>query len=498
MRTDKIILHPILFAVFPSLSYLGQIVFVMGGMSRFLLLFGTLLTGILFALAFWFAVNYFVKDIQKSAILTSVFLFFLLSYWHFLRFIFKALGLDQHRILFCILCVLYAIFTVLILRSGEYLKKLTHIFNVTGTVLVIIGFVRLFYTTGIDLWLYQSSVKKYEDGRAADLRPQPDIYYFILDTYGGTETLSNNKAFVDYLTKKGFYIARHSSANYCYTDTSLVSSLNFCYLKDLKQRVRKEDEITGLSGNWINGNRTFQFFRERGYKIAVYLCLYPIMDFTNIETNISKPNSLFDSINLLFLASTPAPIVFPLEWVGFLSRLFIDRDFYAMDYLIKRSETQTPTFVFAHFWALHPPYVFKDKDKKPKYRIDSNPLYVIFQETDNTRKGNKERLDFYNAKLEKLLDSLLSKKGPAPIIVLQGDHSLENGENGQNLILNAYYLPDFDYRDLYNTISPVNTFRIILNHYFGMHLRLLEDKTYYGQRVTDMLNRKSNIKRQEE
>ena len=33
---------------------------------------------------------------------------------------------------------------------------------------------------------------------------------------------------------------------------------------------------------------------------------------------------------------------------------------------------------------------------------------------------------------------------------------------------------------LYPSISPVNTFRVVLNSYFGENLPLLEDKSYYA------------------
>jgi hypothetical protein len=48
-------------------------------------------------------------------------------------------------------------------------------------------------------------------------------------------------------------------------------------------------------------------------------------------------------------------------------------------------------------------------------------------------------------------------------------------------ILNAYYLPGVDPNLLYNTISPVNTFRIIFNQYFGAHYDLLPDTSYYSE-----------------
>ena len=47
----------------------------------------------------------------------------------------------------------------------------------------------------------------------------------------------------------------------------------------------------------------------------------------------------------------------------------------------------------------------------------------------------------------------------------------------KNGILNAYYLPGADTRVLYPTISPVNSFRVVLNTYFDTNLPLLPDRT---------------------
>jgi hypothetical protein len=46
-------------------------------------------------------------------------------------------------------------------------------------------------------------------------------------------------------------------------------------------------------------------------------------------------------------------------------------------------------------------------------------------------------------------------------------------------ILNAYYLPGDGKNKLYPSISPVNSFRIVLNTYFGAELPLLPDRTYF-------------------
>jgi hypothetical protein len=50
-------------------------------------------------------------------------------------------------------------------------------------------------------------------------------------------------------------------------------------------------------------------------------------------------------------------------------------------------------------------------------------------------------------------------------------------------ILNAYYVNEQAKQDLYPTITPVNTFRVIFNHYFGTTYPLLEDLSYQASNM---------------
>jgi hypothetical protein len=64
---------------------------------------------------------------------------------------------------------------------------------------------------------------------------------------------------------------------------------------------------------------------------------------------------------------------------------------------------------------------------------------------------------------------------------VQGDHGPYGFSPGlrpaEYEILNAYYLPREDARAmLYPRISPVNSFRVVLNAFFGKDLELLPDE----------------------
>ena len=66
----------------------------------------------------------------------------------------------------------------------------------------------------------------------APARNLPDVYYIILDAYGRADSLKtfygyDNTPFLQALEQRGFYIARHSRANYDQTPLCLASALNF-------------------------------------------------------------------------------------------------------------------------------------------------------------------------------------------------------------------------------------------------------------------------------
>src|SRR4029077_20790654 len=47
-------------------------------------------------------------------------------------------------------------------------------------------------------------------------------------------------------------------------------------------------------------------------------------------------------------------------------------------------------------------------------------------------------------------------------------------------ILNAYLFPDRDYRGLDDAITPVNSFRVVLDHYFGARLARLPERSFFS------------------
>jgi hypothetical protein len=108
---------------------------------------------------------------------------------------------------------------------------------------------------------------------------------------------------------------------------------------------------------------------------------------------------------------------------------------------------------------------------------------------DEYQAGYAKQVQFVNQKLAQAINTLLAKSPSPPVIIIQGDHgpgSHLDWDSSANTclwertsILNTYYLPGDARSLLYPSISPVNSFRVVLNAYFGAVLPLLPDYTYF-------------------
>ena len=88
---------------------------------------------------------------------------------------------------------------------------------------------------------------------------------------------------------------------------------------------------------------------------------------------------------------------------------------------------------------------------------------------------------FMNDQILPIIQEIIAESKTDPIIIIQGDQGSEIESPRRRMsILNAYLLPDGGRKLLYESISPVNTFRIVLNHYFDAQFELLDDVGYYS------------------
>jgi hypothetical protein len=154
-----------------------------------------------------------------------------------------------------------------------------------------------------------------------------------------------------------------------------------------------------------------------------------------------------------------------------ISTLFI------LDHLQEVPAIAGPKFTYAHIFVPHIPYVF---DSNGQLLTDPG-FYSAGQDqpvnAEYEKQGYVDQIQFIDKAIVPILHTIISKSKNPPIIILMGDHGL--GSNNRYTDLLAYYLPKGSGK-LYPSISPVNSFRVIFDEYFGANYPLLPDLTYYS------------------
>jgi len=327
-----------------------------------------------------------------------------------------------------------------------------------------------------------------------DCATRPDIYYIILDGYGRTDILKklyhvDNTSFLDFLNAKGFYVAGQSHSNYIQTIFSIPSALNFTYL---------ESEPVGMSGldyftSLVIDNQVMHLLKQCGYRTVAFQTSFTFTNHPKVDVYLSSDHRLTQFEGLLLVGS---PLELLLDQLGLVLTEFgypahRSQVLFDFEQLKSLPEMHGPKLVFAHIISPHPPFVF-DANGNP---IQPDRDYSIgdgddFLGTwDEYQKGYTGQVQFIDWMLEETIEAILERSSQPPIIILQGDHGPGGFLNWfspqrtclweRTSILNAYYLPAGVDKDLYPTISPVNSFRVILNSYFGTHLDLLPDRTFF-------------------
>jgi hypothetical protein len=330
--------------------------------------------------------------------------------------------------------------------------------------------------------------------------PKRDIYYIILDRYANAETLRDvydfdNTAFLDRLGELGFFVATNSAANYQRTAHSVASSLNLDYL----QNFIPTGEQTGSS--WLPIYRMLekhlagQFLKQQGYKFLQFGSWWnPTRRSRAADENVNWHT--MPQLERSYLAQTlPGALADSLRLVAFDERASqCDRIRRQFSRLAELPQDPAPTFVFAHILVPHPPFVFD---------AEGECLSLEEATARSRRKNYTDQVIFINEMILDLIARIRAASKTEPVIVIQADEGpwpeayagderffgrdissvdwtkVPRAELREKMrILNALYLPGQDPAPLHQSMTPVNTFRIIFNRYFGTNLPLLPDRNY--------------------
>lgn len=504
------VVHPFLFAIFPVLFLYARNIdlFHVGT------ILGPIVATACLALLSWVVLSFVLKDMRKAGLIISVFFLLFFSYETFLDGTKGFLrGRDVSRYwtreylwayLLLAWALLFALATYLLTRIRWNLRNLTNIANVVASALVVMSLINIGAYEIETGSAWQSNLGTGSTpAMPVDLEKPgtlPNIYYIILDGYAGADILQeiyqyDNSELLDYLTNQGFYVATDSRSNYVQTALSLASSLNLMYLDALADRIGAEYPDRVPAFNMIRSNRVFRFLKHYGYGVVAFSSGWSATETRNADIYMAA-RWYPDEFQSALMNMTPIPLVARALGVDDQYALHRERILYTFDHLSDLSELEGPIFVFAHIIAPHPPFVFgpQGQEIEPEYGFSLWDGNRVIRKQKLTRdeyvQGYREQLIFVNSRIKAAIDGILSSSNSPPIIILQADHGpgcmLDWEDPGNTYfkerlsILNAYYLPgDADTRP-YPEITPVNTFRVIFNHYFGTDYEFLADKSYYS------------------
>jgi len=503
------VIHPFLFSLYPILFILahnaGQVymqdAFIPAAWTLGITLGAFLILGLV------------LRDFLKAGILVSAFVLLFFSFGHVFELVMgkQIMGFTfgRYRFLIGLWLLIFAgivIFTFRMRGAESWTKALNFLSFLLVALNVFLLVSHEIKTAKLDFASPSLNVqsREVENGQGSQ-NEKPDIYYIILDAYGRSDVLKSilgydNSEFIHFLQSKGFKIAEQSHSNYSKTYLSLASSLNMEYLDQTVASLGEASTDQGPLAKMIRDNRIVHFLKKNGYKIISFSTGYTLtekIDGTDIYYKTPGGLSEFDNI---FLNTTPIPwlngsTVTVQQYDKHRSRILT-----ILKNLPEIAKNPEPTFTFAHILPPHQPFVFGPNGEKKNPKGSFSLL-----ERGTPQEYKRDYLGqviFITKKIEKALEGILKNSSTPPLILIQGDHgsiysamaqdgtrtTFEHNWNHPSedtlkermSILNAYYLPGGGEEKIYPGITPVNTFRVILDYYFGEDMPLLKDESFFS------------------
>jgi hypothetical protein len=510
---NRFIVHPALMGLIPVLFVYAHNV----SQARLKDVVVPLLASLALALILWGILGLIVRNARVSALMTSLMLLLFHSYGHILMLTEKVVVRNHRLVQARYLLALW----VLILAAGIYLLArhrrspamgvLTTAANRFCVVMIVLSLIQIgtfhareghptdrdapaktgSYTHSLPIPPISTGENLDPAHGGAAPSSLPDIYYIIPDSYEANVSLMrefgyDNSDFTDFLEDKGFVVAPNSASNYAFTAPSLTSSLNMEYLSSFPELPDRESrDMTALGARMAN-NRVMSYLKSKGYTV-INAGSWLGSTYADQTADI---NLRADHLTEFAVTVLKGTVLFPFS-EELLMNSFRNKTLFVLDNLAEIPKLPAPTFTLAHMVCPHPPYVFDASGGKV-------PARARVLATSNTRKLYLDQLKFMNIMLRAAVDTILARSPTPPIIIIQGDHGAaytatrpifvntvpgKEYASEQMRILNAYYLPGAPRETVYDSISPVNTFRAIFNAYFDAGLPLLEDRNYLSNRI---------------
>jgi hypothetical protein len=492
-----VVFYPLLFAAFPILFLYANNISETSASQIWL----PIVISVAAALVLWAILSLILRSLAKAGLATAIFLVFFFSYGRLYDVLENWGVVPKHAYMLPIMLFVWGYCVYFISRAKRDFRITTRFLNITAVALIAIN---LFNIVGYQVKAARLNTEtpaespEYTTINATEPSTLPDIYFIILDEYANPDTMKewygyDNSEFINSLEDKGFFIASGSKTRTPNTQIVLAQVLNMEYLSGVwyweeatsqwTKIAPAEVELTGEEAyQRIVDNSVVDFLKTNGYS---YIHFGSSFEFDRYEQGIKNKADLYFN----YYESDSSSLVGEFQYILWNTTML--RPFYhyiagseyesynrrgvlgTLEHLKEVPDIEGPKFVFVHFECPHTPYVF-----------GPNGEYIAPMNSMNfeDKQFYLGQYIFISTQIEKVIDALLEKSETPPVIILQSDHGqrphhpgIVIGANEWQKILNAMYLPGMDYSGLSDSISPVNTFRLIFDYYFGADYPLLED-----------------------
>jgi len=325
---------------------------------------------------------------------------------------------------------------------------------------------------------------------SCDTCKKPDIYYLLFDSYSSSPLLKeqfgyNNAVMDSFLLQNGFFLSTHSRSNYNFTSPSMASILNMQYLDrtDSAKLFTLRDLLPAVEK--VYNNIVIPQLEKQGYQFY-NLSIFPIKD----HPTQTEPFDIWDIRALYSRHHMLKKVYDDLSWHSSWLLKWADRRQIAMHYVDQRdrnfesmrsllrqtiqNRTDSPKFVYAHSLLPHAPFGFDSTGHKIDFRDYD-------QEAD--KQAYIDQLVYTNQVIRETVNDILQNNGRECIIILQSDHAYRffdpRRKQDEFRNLTAFYFPNHDYRQLNDSVSAVNSFRLLFNIQFGTQMPLARDSSVF-------------------
>ena len=410
----------------------------------------------------WIVITKIIKNGNKAALITGVGV----GFFFYFGYVQDALDgimifnipINKTSVLVIVSIIIFVLSTTYFVKSRKNFESAIKIANVITITLVLV--------VAIQFVIPDAYAEK------------PNVYHIILDEYTDNEILLkkfnyDNKKFLEFLNKNGFYIPNKSFSTFGSTPGELELILNMDYPR----------EIGWVSDSYqaLNNNKVMSVFSDQNYSIIETNSMMRWKNFSDVDTKLCYDTNFINSEFLDQVLRKSIIRYFLEQHHNDTRRDTVRCTFNELSEIA--SQSSGPKYVFSHIYVPHPPFLFGPNGENviPDHREISG-----LQSWENPQ-GYINQLIYATNQVSIVVKNIV-KNDPTAVIILQGDTGTLTGTDTfmttmkdvyqAHSILYAVRIPDVNNLEY---MVPVNTYRIIFNNYFNMDYEYLEHHSYAMQ-----------------